>query len=323
MIPYPLKFIPILQERIWGGEKLVTQLNKAGSGHDLGESWELSAVKGNESIVANGPYQERGLQELLEHFKGELVGDRVYERFQDEFPLLIKFIDAKQDLSIQLHPNDALAKERHNSLGKTEMWYIMQAEENARLIMGFENEVNKETYQRHLEDNSLEDILRHEKVSTGDAFFIRTGTVHAIGGGIMLAEIQQSSDITYRLYDWNRTDKEGNPRELHTALALDAIDYSKATNLRADYHSASNVSNAMVSCPYFTTNFLPIEGNVVKAYDDLDSFVTYVCVEGEGALYAEGFVTPYQKGETVLIPASLKQVTIKSEASILLEVYID
>lgn len=223
---YPFKFQPILKERLWGGTKLKDLLNKPSSSDITGESWELSAVKGDVSIIENGPLAGTSLQEAINHHPQALLGKSVTNRFGTEFPILIKFIDAKQDLSIQLHPNDELAKERHNSFGKTEMWYIMQADPGAELIVGFKQDMTKENYEKHLNEGKLTDILNYEKVKEGDTFFINTGKVHAIGAGILLAEIQQTSDITYRVYDFNRKDKEGNLRELHTELAIDAIDYS-------------------------------------------------------------------------------------------------
>lgn len=220
---YPFKFQPILKERLWGGTKLKDLLNKPSSSDITGESWELSAVKGDVSIIENGPLAGTSLQEAINHHPQALLGKSVTNRFGTEFPILIKFIDAKQDLSIQLHPNDELAKERHNSFGKTEMWYIMQADPGAELIVGFKQDMTKENYEKHLNEGKLTDILNYEKVKEGDTFFINTGKVHAIGAGILLAEIQQTSDITYRVYDFNRKDKEGNLRELHTELAIDAM----------------------------------------------------------------------------------------------------
>ena len=321
---HPLKFVPILQERLWGGQRLVSQLKKEGHRHQtLGESWELSGVEGHVSEVAEGEFKGHTLLELLQKFKEELVGQRVYEQFGTNFPLLIKFIDAQKDLSIQLHPNDELAQKRHNSFGKTEMWYIMDAEPESRLIMGFKGDVNAETYQKHLDEDGLQSILNEEPVQKGDTFFIQTGTVHAIGAGILLAEIQQSSDITYRLYDWNRKDAQGNTRELHTELAKDAIDYRAMSDAKIVYDQAKNKSNAMVNCPFFTTNYLPVEGSKLMDYSHLDSFVIYVCVSGSGALRVEDNEHTFEKGETLLIPAACSQVQITSESTEILEVYIN
>ncbi|MCL4162945.1 UNVERIFIED_CONTAM: hypothetical protein GTU68_029289, partial [Idotea baltica] len=221
---YPLKFIPILKERLWGGTKLRDVLGKPIESDITGESWEISTVKGDVSIVSNGEFADISLQNLIDQYPEELLGKRVLERFGKEFPILIKFIDAKQDLSIQLHPNDELARKRHNSFGKTEMWYIMDADSDAKLIVGFNKDISKSEYSKSLEENRLLELLNYEKVKEGDTFFINTGKIHAIGAGVLLAEIQQTSDVTYRVFDFNRKDKNGDLRELHTELARDAID---------------------------------------------------------------------------------------------------
>ena len=224
---YPLQFEPILKERIWGGEKLKTILNKSITSKITGESWELSTVEGDVSIVSNGEIKGKTLMELIVETPNELLGTKVHERFGKQFPLLFKYLDAREDLSIQVHPNDKLAKERHNSFGKTEMWYVMQADADSRIIVGFKENSSKEEYLKHLKDNTLVSILDNVKAKAGDIFFLETGTVHAIGAGLVVAEIQQTSDITYRLYDFDRVDAQGNKRELHVDLALDAINYNK------------------------------------------------------------------------------------------------
>lgn len=316
---YPIKFEPILKERIWGGEKLATLLNKKSHKSNIGESWELSDVEGDTSVVANGALKGSNLKELIKKYKGDLVGQRVYKRFGDKFPLLIKFIDAKEALSIQLHPNDELAQKRHNSFGKTEMWYIMQAEKDAELIIGFKKDSDKEEYLHHLKNKTLLEILNVDKVKKGDVYFIPTGRVHAIGAGVLLAEIQQTSDITYRVYDWDRQHTNGSYRELHTELALDAIDYKAHTNYKTDYIDASKEGSNIIDCQYFTTNNFPVKGTVYLNHKDKDSFVIYLCVDGEAGIND----LELKQGETVLIPASLKELTIQSEKGAkLLEVYI-
>lgn len=235
MIDYPIKFRPILQDKIWGGSKLRDVLNKPTTRDRVGESWEISGVKGHISVVDNGSEAGKNLQELLEEYGAKLVGEKIYKQFGNDFPLLIKFIDAKTDLSVQLHPNDELAKQRHNSFGKTEMWFVMQADEGAKLNIGFNKSVEKREYLEHLENGKITDLLNFEEVSKGDSVFINTGKVHAIGAGVLLAEIQQTSDITYRIYDWDRVDDEGNSRELHTALAIDAIDFEKKDDYQLSY----------------------------------------------------------------------------------------
>lgn len=323
MILHPLKFKSIYKERIWGGEKLRTQLNKNISGEAIGESWEVSDVKGEPSVVAEGLLKGKTLQELSETYQEELLGKKVYDAFGTKFPLLIKYIDAKSDLSIQVHPNDQLAKERHNSFGKTEMWYVMQADKGAKLMVGFNQEVTKEQYQEHLENNTLTEILNFEEVKKGDVYFLPTGRIHAIGGGIVLAEIQQTSDITYRIYDWNRVDAQGNGRELHTALALDAIDYKLYDNYKTDYQETQNEITTIVDCPYFTTNLIPFTGELVINHDEKDSFVIYMCVKGNVTFETNMYKEVLKFGETLLLPATLKNIKISTdEASELLEVYI-
>ncbi|RNL95271.1 class I mannose-6-phosphate isomerase [Sinomicrobium pectinilyticum] len=322
MKSYPIKFTPILKERLWGGTKLRDVLGKEISSDITGESWELSAVPGDVSVVANGPYKDKSLQELMDTHGAALLGESVLSRFGTEFPILIKFIDAKQDLSIQLHPNDELARKRHNSFGKTEMWYIMQADEGAELIVGFNKNVTKEEYTANLEKNTLTDILNYEKVKEGDTFFINTGKVHAIGAGVLLAEIQQTSDVTYRIYDFNRRDKDGNTRELHTEQALDAIDYEKKDDFKVAYTKEKNVSNTMVECPYFTTNYMDVEGHLEHDITGRDSFSIYMCVDGEAEIAIGEITEKVRKGETVLIPATTEMVNLISDKAKLLEVYI-
>jgi len=320
---YPLKFKPIYKERLWGGVKLKSVLEKEINGNAIGESWELSAVEGSVSQVVNGELAGTLLSKLMTTYKEQLLGRHVYEKFGNDFPVLIKFIDANKDLSIQLHPNDKLAKERHNCFGKTEMWYIMQADENAELIVGFNKEVSKDEYEQHMKKDTLEEILNYEKVKEGDTFFINTGKIHAIGAGILLAEIQQTSDITYRVYDWNRKDKDGNTRELHTELALEAIDYEKKDDFIVAYSQDKNTVNKMVDCPYFTTNYLNIDTNTSFDISKRDSFSIYLCVSGAAEIVNEYGAETIKKGETLLIPAKTEKIVINpfSKAK-LLEVYI-
>ena len=312
---YPLQFEPILKDRIWGGEKLKTVLNKPIVSKITGESWELSTVEGDVSVVANGALKGKSLTELIDGLPNEILGTEVYTRFGKQFPLLFKYLDAREDLSIQVHPNDELAKARHNSFGKTEMWYIMQADADARIIVGFKEDSSKEEYLDHLNNNTLVSILDDVKVKSGDVFFLETGTVHAIGAGLLVAEIQQTSDITYRLYDFNRKDAQGNTRELHVDLALDAINYKKVDTYKK-YQSVSNTSNVIVNCPYFTTNFIPLEG-AVEVGKNGKSFTVYMCVEGDFEISYENTKYQYKKGDTVLIPAGMKSFRINGTASIL------
>lgn len=319
---YPLKFTPILKERLWGGTKLKDVLHKPSTSDITGESWELSAVKGDVSIVENGAFAGTSLQELINLHKGKLLGDAVYKHFGTDFPILIKFIDAKQDLSIQLHPNDKLAKERHDSFGKTEMWYVMDADPGAKLIVGFNKEVTKEEYQDSLAQNTLLDLLNYEEVAKGDTFFINTGKIHAIGGGVLLAEIQQTSDVTYRVFDFNRKDKNGQLRELHTDLALDAIDYTKKDDFKVDYPREKDLTHKMVHCPYFKTDVLSLTKDMTRDIANRDSFTILMCVDGAASVETEFGAVVLNKGETTLIPALTKTLTLKTTASTLLEVTI-
>lgn len=319
---YAYKFHPILKERLWGGEKLGTVLGKELSADNIGESWEISAVPGDISTVSNGSEAGRNLQELISENPEAVLGKSVVERFGKDFPILIKFIDAKKDLSIQLHPDDKLAKERHDSFGKTEMWYVMDADEGAELIVGFNRDLDQETYKEHLEAGKLTDLMNYERVSPGDTFFINTGKVHAIGAGVLLAEIQQTSDVTYRIYDFDRRDKDGNLRELHTDLALDAIDYKKKDDFKVHYPQEGNALNPMVRCPYFNTNFLHLTRNREFDLSDRDSFTIYMCVEGEAEVVTGNERITLKRGESTLLPAALEAVTLESKGVKLLEVSI-
>lgn len=321
---YPLKFEPIIKDPIWGGSKLKTILNKYKATDKSGESWEISGVEGNISVVSNGFLAGNELNELIEVYMGDLVGQKVFSQFGIDFPLLIKFIDACDDLSIQVHPNDTAAKERHNSFGKTEMWYVMQADDGAKLIAGFNREVTKETYIKKLEEKALLDILNQEEVQPGDVFFMPAGRIHAIGKGILLAEIQQTSNITYRVYDYNRTDAEGNERELHTKEAVDVIDYMHYPNYKTDYNPEFNKAVNIADCKYFTTNVLEIKEEIERDMHAFDSFIIYMAIEGEAEIiFHETETETIKKGETILVPAVLTQYFIHPKPSAkLLEVYI-
>ena len=317
---YPIKFKPIFKEKIWGGTKLEKYFNKKIKGK-IGESWEISGVEENVSIVQNGNLRGNDLNYLITEFKEDLVGEKVYQSFHNTFPLLFKFIDAREDLSVQLHPNDKLAKVRHNSFGKSEMWYVLQAEENSRLILGFKDRVDEANYKIHLKEESLSEILHTEKVTKGDSFFIDTGMVHAIGAGIVLAEIQQTSDITYRIYDYNRPDANGNLRELHTDLALEAIDFKK-TSAKLVYENIENKPVQICETKYFLSNKIILKKDIKRDLSEIDSFVVYMCVEGVAIIEINGYSETIVMGETVLIPAIINKLKIKSNSATILEVYI-
>jgi len=289
-----------------------------------GESWEISGVKANISVVCNGFLAGNDLEELIEVYMGDLVGDKVYDKFGTLFPLLIKFIDANDVLSIQVHPGDELAKKRHNSLGKNEMWYIIKNLPGSEIICGFNQKADKDIYLYHLQNNTLNKILNFEKVQNGDVFFIPAGRVHSIGSGILLAEIQQTSDVTYRIYDWSRKDANGNSRELHTEQALDAIDYNAYDTYKTEYEHVLNKTTNMVDCPYFFTNILQFNKPVEKDYNLIDSFVIYMCIDGRFHINPEnGESLLVDKGETILLPAVIKNLTLQPDGDArIIEVYI-
>ncbi|MCK5105153.1 MAG: class I mannose-6-phosphate isomerase [Cyclobacteriaceae bacterium] len=321
---YPLKFNPIFKDKIWGGNKINTILNKEFKElPNCGESWEISAYAEDISIVSQGHLAGRKLDNLIKEFKGRLVGESVYNKFGNKFPLLVKFIDANADLSIQVHPSDEVALKRHNSFGKTEMWYIVQADDGAELSSGFNGPLTKEQYLENFNNGLLMDILNIEKVKANDVFFLPAGRVHHIGKGCLLTEIQQTSDLTYRIYDFDRTDDKGNKRELHTEESLEAIDFTYHEQVKSLYEDKINEIVNLVSCEYFTTNKLHFNQPVDIDHSNLDSFVIYVCMEGGLKLeYAHGAVE-ITKGETLLLPASINNITITPQGEFkMLESYI-
>lgn len=320
---YPLKFKPVFHYRIWGGDKLKTVFHKDYKEDSIGESWEISAVPGSETVVEDGVYKGKTINELIAEFKGEFLGEEIYKNYGDEFPLLIKFIDAQQPLSIQVHPNNELAKKRHNCLGKNEMWYIMPSDNDAKITVGFNKQLTRDSYQEHLENNTLTDVLNEFSVKAGDAFYIPTGRVHAIGAGVVLAEIQQSSDVTYRIYDYDRQDlKTGLKRELHTDLALDAIDFELHDNYQTEYTRKKNHPNKLIDSPYFKTNFLKVKGNQERDLSQIKSFIIYMCVKGSTVLIYDKENYPIKMGECILLPAGMDQVDFESKSCQLIEIYL-
>ncbi|MGI4728885.1 MAG: type I phosphomannose isomerase catalytic subunit [Janthinobacterium lividum] len=322
---YPLKFKTIFKDKIWGGEKIKTVLNKDFSPlPNCGETWEVSGVKGDISVVADGELAGKALTDLLAEYKGELAGNKVFEKFGTEFPLLIKFIDANDDLSIQVHPDDELGKKRHNSFGKTEMWYVLQADPGSTLISGFNQNVDEKIYVDKLESGQIMDILNKEDVAQGDIFFLPAGRVHTIGKGLLIAEIQQTSDITYRIYDFDRVDDKGQKRELHTQEALAALDYKVYPEYKSIYQHTKNEEVKAVSCQYFTTNVLDFNQNTSRDYSNLDSFVIHVCVEGSYDLICNNQKYAVQKGDCILIPNIINHVQMETSGNFkILESYID
>ena len=312
---YPLKFENIFKSVVWGGEKIAPFKGVETDQHNIGESWELPGVKGNESVVANGPLAGKTIAELTAEYKGKLLGEKVYAKTGEEFPLLIKFIDARDDLSIQVHPDDELAAARHDgSKGKTEMWYVVQADEKAHLMSGLTKEITPEEYAAKVEDNTITEVLHDYDVHAGDVFFLPAGRIHSIGTGCFIAEIQQTSNITYRIYDFGRVGLDGQPRELHTELSKAAIDYTVLPDYKTAYEQKPNQENQIVDCEYFTTSLYEIDQPVSKDMAGLDSFMIVICVEGQGTLTDnEGNAVTLRQGETVLLPACTKSFTLNPE----------
>ena len=309
---YPLKFKPILKSTIWGGERIIPYKQLVDTQKQVGESWELSGVKGNESVIVNGKYAGLTLPDLIALEGANLLGVKNYERFGQEFPLLIKFIDARQDWSIQVHPNDKLAWERHQSKGKTEMWYVVSADEGAHLRSGFAKQVTPAEYEASVNDDTITDLLTDYLIQPGDVFFLPAGRVHSIGAGAFIAEIQQTSDITYRIYDFKRRDANGNTRELHTELAKEAIDYTVESDYRTHYIARENQEVELVSCPYFTTSLYELTQEFTLDYSALDSFVVLICMSGQATFMTDsGDEFVMHQGETVLLPATAQWLRIR------------
>jgi mannose-6-phosphate isomerase len=321
---YPLKFEPILKEKIWGGNAFATRYHKKADPLLMyGESWDLSAVADDISVVSNGFLAGNNIEELVEVYMGDLTGDAVFEKFGNEFPLLIKLIEAKEDLSIQVHPGNEKAKEKHNAYGKTEMWYILESEKSSKIFTGFKTPVSRETYIKALKDGEIARLLNVENSFPGDVFFTPAGRIHAIGAGNILVEIEQTSDITYRIFDWNRNGADGKPRELHTELALETIDFKASGRNKLTRTPVLNRTENLVNCEFFTTNILRFNERIRKDYNLIDSFVIYVCTEGEFLIRWDGNSEPVIKGETVLLPAMIREVILEpSPEANLLEIFI-
>ncbi|MCR4604296.1 MAG: class I mannose-6-phosphate isomerase [Prevotella sp.] len=311
------KFKPLLKQTLWGGDKIITfkQLNE--QLENVGESWEISGVPGDETIVAEGPMMGKTLNELVHEQKEALVGKENYERFGDEFPLLIKFIDARQDLSIQVHPNDEIAHRQGKERGKTEMWYALESEPGAQLYNGLKQQITPEQYKERVENDTITEALARYEVREGDVFFIPAGRIHAIGAGCFVAEIQQTSDVTYRIYDFKRKDKDGNYRQLHTREAAESIDYTVLPDYRTNYIPEKNIAQQVVSCPYFTTAVYDLTEPMQIDYSDLDSFVILIAVKGEGSVTAGNEKTSLHAGETLLLPSTTKEVKVEGNVKFL------
>lgn len=320
MIVYPIKFNPIIKEKIWGGNKLNTVLGKKTNKKNIGESWEISDVNGNISIVSNGFYKGESIKDLMIKYEARFLGTHNFEYYGHNFPLLIKYLDAKIDLSVQVHPDNDMAKKYHNSFGKTEMWYILDSDENANIVLGLKDKNINSEILNHITSQNVDTIFNRKKVKKGDSFFIPAGKIHAIGAGVLAAEIQQTSDITYRVYDWDRIDTSGQKRELHTNLAEQATNRFDS-NGKSQNKTQSNNSINLVNCDYFTTNILEINEEQIKDYRDLDSFIIFMCVEGSVNITTGNYSENLKMGETILLPAITEEIKFNSADGKLLEIF--
>lgn len=318
----PIKFNPLLKSTIWGGDKIIPFKKLDSKQENVGESWEISGVPDNETIVSDGPFKGQKLNDMVATLKDKLVGAANYKRFGDEFPLLIKFIDARQDLSIQVHPTDEIAKKQGKERGKTEMWYIMNSDEGAKLFSGLKTQITPEQYKEMVENDTICDTLAQYTVKEGDCFFLPAGRIHAIGTGCFLAEIQQTSDVTYRIYDYGRKDKDGNCRQLHTREAAECINYNVEKNYRTEYLPKKNEGVNLVNCPYFNTAVYDLDEPMTLDYSELDSFVILIGMKGEGRITDnEGNETSLKAGETILIPATTQSLKVEGTIKFL-ETYV-
>ena len=319
-----IKFEPILKQTLWGGDKIIPFKHlppPSTSLSNIGESWEISGVTGSESVAVTEPFAGKSLNALVAEMKGDLLGEENYRRFGTEFPLLVKFIDARKDLSIQVHPNDELAHSKGLPNGKTEMWYLMESEPGARLLSGLKKEITPGQYAQMVADDTICEAIAAYEVQEGDVFFLPGGRIHSIGAGCFLAEIQQTSDVTYRIYDYKRRDKDGHLRQLHTREAAEAIDYTVHDNHKTDYTPRRNEPVELVRCPHFAVALYDLDEPMTLDYSELDSFVILVGVKGGGTLTADGQTTTLQAGETVLIPATTKEIKVEGTVRFL-EAYV-
>lgn len=318
----PIKFQPLLKSTLWGGDKIIPFKHLDIKQENVGESWEISGVKDNETIVADGPDKGLSLNQLVDKYKDNLVGEENYKKFGNEFPLLIKFIDARQQLSIQVHPDDETAHKQGKDRGKTEMWYIMDSDKEATLRSGLAKIITPEQYKEMVANDTITDAIAEYGVKEGDCFFLPAGRIHSIGAGCFLAEIQQTSDVTYRIYDFKRKDKDGNYRQLHTKEAAESINYHVESDYRTHYVPKKNEGVTLVNCPFFTTAVYDLDEPMTLDYSELDSFVILICTKGEGTIDDnEGNEITLQAGESVLIPATTQQLKVRGTIKFL-ETYV-
>lgn len=326
MTCYPLLFEPNLHTTIWGGRKLQPYKGLEPTDEPIGESWEVSAVPSSVSIVSNGIWKGRDLNSLIQEFPNEILGKAVNEKYQGKLPILVKFIDAERDLSIQVHPNDEMALREHGKMGKSEMWYVIDANADSHLYLGFNRNITLEEYYRRIKDGTITEVLADHKVKPGDVFYIPAGSVHALCGGVMVAEVQQSSDVTYRIFDYNRPGLDGKPRELHTELAAEALNFHVGNN-RMDYHRKDNCAVKLIDFPDFSVSLMDLTMPIHRNMLSYDSFVITMCMDGDCVICERGAgeKTSLKKGSSVLIPASIADYDVipVNGKSRLLEIYID
>ena len=327
MIYYPLLFSPNLHSVVWGGHQLCPYKGLAPSDDPIGESWEVSAVPSSTSIISNGRWQGKDLISVINQQPEAILGKKVNKKYHGQLPLLVKFIDARRDLSIQVHPNDEMAMREHGKMGKSEMWYIIKADEGAHLYAGFNQNITPYEYQKRVEDGSITEVLADHPVKAGDVFYLPAGRVHAICGGILLAEVQQSSDVTYRIYDYNRPGMDGKPRELHTELAARALDYHVEANYRTEYADSSNRAIQIIDTPYFDVRVMEISKPFHRDLRKYDSFIISTCIEGDCKIHvrATGDEVLVKAGHSTLIPASIADYDVLPQTGTtrLLDAYID
>ncbi len=316
------KFQPILKSTLWGGEKIIPFKHLDSNLHQVGESWEISGVEGKETIISEGEYSGLRLNELVALMRDRLLGADNYLKFGNEFPLLIKFIDACQDLSIQVHPDDETALSQGKERGKTEMWYTLPSSPDAQIFNGLKKDITPEQYKQMVSDGTIIDALASYTVKEGDVFFIPAGRIHSICKGCFITESQQTSDVTYRIYDYHRQDKDGHYRQLHTKEASESINYQVLSDQRTNYTLQKNTGVEVVRCPYFTTAIYEVDEPMTIDYSELDSFVILICVKGSGTLSDDsGDTTTFEAGETILLPATTREVSVSGQLRFL-ETYI-
>ena len=324
---YPFLFEPNLHKVVWGGHRLLPYKGLPPSDAPIGESWEVSAIPSSPSIITNGDRKGRDLISVIAEHPDAILGKAVNERYHGKLPLLVKFIDAKQDLSIQVHPNDEMAMREHGKMGKSEMWYIIKADEGAHLYAGFKHSITPYEYQKRVEDGSITEVLADHSVQSGDVFYLPAGRVHAICGGIMLAEVQQSSDVTYRIYDYNRPGMDGKPRELHTELAAQALDYHVEANYRTEYADTSNKAVQIIDTPYFDVRVMEISKSFHRNLMKYDSFIITMCIEGDCILHVRSTndEITLRHGSCALIPAAIADYDVipQQGSTRILDAFID